>query len=174
MARARHEAAWTHESATVRGSKGRNRGWVMLAVGFVAIAGLSIFGYNRLMNFQDVTFELRYCQQPLTQESTWPEVQAAACDPVDIDAQVLTRWSAGDQTFADTAVGSSWTFDSVPVDTVVNALELELAEPAQTVVVAEPGKESVRAALTTDTAGTTWTGYIGDRAETTMWVLVTP
>lgn len=174
MARARHEAAWTHADATVRGSVGRNRGWVMLAVGFALVAIVSTFAYNRLMNFQDVTFELRSCQEPLTGESTWSQVQAAACDPVAIDSQVLTRWSEGHQTPADRAVGSSWTFTSVPVNTVVNAVELELAEPARSVVVAEPSREDVRVALTPDAAGTTWSGHIGDRAATTMWVLVTP
>lgn len=174
MARARHEAAWTDADATVRGSVGRNRGWVMLAVGFALVAIVSTFAYNRLMNFQDVTFELRYCQAPLTGESTWSEVQAAACDPVAIDGQELSRWTEGHQTFADRAVGSSWTFSSVPVNTVVNAIELDLTEQARSVVVAEPSKEHVRVALTTDRAGTTWSGHIGDRAATTMWVLVTP
>lgn len=174
MARARHEAAWTHQDATVRGGAGGNRGWVMLAVGFAVIALLSIFAYNRLMNFQTVTFELQQCQAPLGEDATWADVQAAGCAPAPIAGDVLTMWHAGDQSRADAETGSAWVFEDVPVNTVVNSMQVDTAEPARSVVLVEPDKERVRTVLTGDSAGTRWSGYVGDRAATTLWVLVTP
>lgn len=174
MARARHEAGWTDDRATVKGQVGRNRGWVMLAVGFVLIAFLSIFAYNRLMNFQPVTFELRHCQAPIEQGATWADVQAAGCDPATIDGDVVTMWSGSYQQAADSVSESSWTFDDVPVNTVVNALQVDTGAPAESVVLVEPDKESIRVVLSPDASRTKWTGHIGDRASTTMWVLVTP
>lgn len=172
--RARHEAKWTHEDATVKGKFTHNRGWWMLVVAFAAVALVSTFAYGRLMNFQDVTFELRHCQQPLTADSTWAEVQAAGCDPAPVDGAAATHWNQGSATSPDTTGETSWTFERLPVNTVVNAIEFDLPEPAVTVVVAEPDKQTVRRALTSDVSDTTWTGMIGDRASTTMWVLVTP
>ena len=174
MARARHEAAWTHQDATVRGSAGRNRGWVMLAVGFAVIALLSIFAYNRLMNFQTVTFELQRCQAPLGEAATWADVRAAGCEPAPIDGDVLTMWHGGDQSGADDETESAWIFEGVPVNTVVNSMQIDTAAPARSVVLVEPDKERVRTVLTSDSVGTRWSGYVGDRAATTLWVLVTP
>lgn len=172
--RARHEARWTHEEATVKGRGPGNRGWWTLALGFAVIAVVATLAFNRYMNFQDVTFELRHCQQPLTAESTWREVQAAACDPAPVGGDVLTMWHEGSQSSADATAESSWTFEDVPVNTVVNAMEITTAAPARSVVLAEPDNEQIRRALTSDTARTRWSANIGDRGPTTYWVLVTP
>lgn len=172
--RSRHEARWTHETATVKGAAGGNRGWWALALGFLVIAVVSTLAFNRYMNFQDVTFELRRCQGELTADSTWPEVQAAACDPAAIEGDTLTMWHEGSQSAADSTTESSWTFEDVPVNTVVNAMEIVTRGPAASVVLAEPGNEQIRTALTSDAARTRWSGHIGDRGPTTYWVLVTP
>ncbi|AXH96264.1 hypothetical protein [Ornithinimicrobium avium] len=174
VARARHEAAWTHQDATVRGSAGRNRGWVMLAVGFAVIALLSIFAYNRLMNFQTVTFELQTCQASLGEDVNWADVEAAGCAPAPIEGDRLTMWHGGDQSSADEVTGGAWVFDGVPVNTVVNSMQIDTAVPARSVVLVEPDKKQVRTVLTSDSARTRWSGYVGDRAATTLWVLVTP
>ena len=172
--RSRHEARWTHEEAIVKGRGPGNRGWWTLALGFAVIATLATVAFNRYMNFQDVTFELRRCQAPLTAGSTWQEVQAAACDPAPIEDDVLTMWHEGSQSSADATTGSSWVFEDVPINTVVNALEITTGAPAQSVVLAEPDNEQVRRALTADSARVRWSANIGDRGPTTYWVLVTP
>lgn len=172
--RSRHEARWTHEEATVKGRGPGNRGWWALAVGFAVIVVATTLAFDRYMNFQDVTFELRHCDSALTEESTWQEVQAAACDPATIDGDVLTMWHEGSQSSADATAASSWTFEDVPINTVVNAMEITTAAPAESVVLAEPDNERIRRALTSDAEGTRWSGSIRDRGPTTYWVLVTP
>lgn len=172
--RSRHEASWTHQDATVKGRGPGNRGWWALAVGFGVIVVVSSLAFDRYMNFQDVTFELRYCQAPLTAESTWQEVQAAACDPAPVDDDVLTMWHGGDQSSADATGETSWTFEDVPVNTVVNAMQVRTSSPAQSVVLAEPDNAQIRRSLTSDSEGTRWSANIGDRGPTTYWVLVTP
>lgn len=172
--RSRHEARWTSPEATVKGRRFGNQGWVMLAVGFVVIATLATVTFNRYMNFQDVTFELRRCQAPLTAESTWQEVQAAACDVAATDGDELTMWHEGSQSSADSTTETSWTFQDVPVNTVANAMELTTARPAASVVLAEPDNEVIRRALSADLERTRWSGHVGDRGPTTYWVLVTP
>jgi PhoPQ-activated pathogenicity-related protein len=173
VTRSRHEASWTSPDAAVKRPRG-NQGWVVLVLGFAVIAVVATLAFNRYMNFQDVTFELRRCQAPLSAEATWQEVQAAACDTATIEGDELTMWREGSQSFADATTESSWTFEDVPVNTVVNAMEVNTGQPAESVVLAEPDNESVRLALTSDTARTRWSGHIGDRGPTTYWVLVTP
>lgn len=172
--RSRHEARWTHSEATVRGGRAGNRGWWVLAAGFLVIAAVATLTYTRYMNFQDVTFELRRCQAPLAAEATWQEVQAAACDPAPRGADELTMWHEGSQSSADSTTETSWVFEGVPVNTVTNALQVVTGDPAESVVLAEPENERVRRALTSDSAGTRWSASIGDRGPTTYWVLVTP
>lgn len=172
--RSRHEASWTSADATVRGRRPGRGGWVMLALGFVAVAVIATVAFNRYMNFQTVTFELRECTAPLTAESTWQEVQAAACDPAPIEGDELTMWHEGSQSSADATSETSWTFEGVPVNTVTNALEITTSEAAETVVLAEPDNQQIRRALTSDAAGLRWSANIGDRGPTTYWVLVTP
>ena len=173
MTRARHEAGWTHEQATVKGRRGRS-GWLMLAVGFTLVAALSIYGYNRLMDFRPIVFELYTCQTALDEGSTWADVQAAGCSKGSTDQAVLTMWHGGDQSTADTVAGSSWTFEDVPNKTVLNAMQLDTSDPASSVLLVEPDKEAIRTVLTSDSAGVRWSGHIGYRPSTTMWVLVTP
>lgn len=171
--RSRHEAKWTSPDATVKGRRG-GFGWVMLALGFAVIVVVSTVAYNRYMNFQEVTFELRHCRAPLTAESSWQEIQAAACDPATRGGDVLTMWHEGSQSSADTTTETTWTFEDVPINTVVNALELTTAEPVESVVLVEPDNEQIRRELTTDAERTRWSGHIGDRGPTEYWVLVTP
>lgn len=172
--RSRHEARWTHEQATVKGRGHGNRGWWALALGFAVIVVATTLAFNRYMNFQDVTFELRHCDASLTAESTWREVQAAACDPATIEGDELTMWHGGAQSSPDATGEMSWTFEDVPVNTVLNAMEITTSGPAESVVLAEPDNEHIRRALTSDTEGTRWSANIGGRGPTTYWVLVTP
>lgn len=172
--RSRHEARWTNPEATVKGRHAGRHGWVMLALGFAVVAVVATVAFNRYMNFQDVTFELRRCQAPLTADSTWQEVQAAACDVAPLDGDVLTMWHEGSQSSADSTTGSTWTFEDVPVNTVTNAMELRTTTPAASVVLAEPENERIRRELSADLEQTRWSGHIGDRGPTTYWVLVTP
>ncbi|MFK5647295.1 hypothetical protein ACI3ET_12310 [Ornithinimicrobium sp. LYQ121] len=173
MARARHEASWTDEDAVVKGRVGRNRAWVLLAL-FAALAVLSTVTFNRFMNFQDVTYQLRSCTAPLTQESTWDEVQAAACDPVPAAGAELTLWAASHERPADATTGDSWTFEDVPVNTAQTSMEIRLPQAARSVVLAEPDNEVVRRELRPDASDRRWTANVGGRGPTTYWVLVTP
>ena len=171
--RSRHEARWTSPEASVKDRRG-NQGWVMLVVGFAVIAVISTLAFNRYMNFQDVTFELRRCQAPLSEEASWQDVQAAACDVAPIQGDELTMWHEGSQTPADATSESAWTFEDVPINSVVNAMEINTSQPAESVLLVEPDNQRVRRALTSDSARTRWSGHIGDRGPTTYWVLVTP
>jgi hypothetical protein len=173
MGRARHEAAWTDGDAIVKGRVGRNRAWVLVLL-FVALALLSTLAFNRFMNFQDVTYQLRSCEAPLTQDSTWEEVQAAACDPAPAAGAELTLWAASHERPADATTGDSWVFEDVPVNTAQTSMEVRLPQPARSVVLAEPDNEVVRRELSPDASDRRWTANVGGRGPTTYWVLVTP
>ncbi|GGK78043.1 hypothetical protein [Ornithinimicrobium pekingense] len=172
--RARHEAKWTHSEAIVRGRPGGNRGWWTLGLLFAVVAVVATVAYNRYWDVQDVTFELRRCEAPLTADSTWQEVQAAACDPATIEGDEVTMWHEGTQTQADSTTGSSWTFEDIRINTVINAMEMRTGTPAESVVLAEPENETIRRALTTDSERVRWSANVGSQGPTTYWVLVTP
>lgn len=173
MARARHEASWTDAEATVKGSPQRNRPWVLI-LGVALIVGLASLGYSRFWNMQTVSYELRECVQPLTDESTWEQVQAAACDPVEPGRTRLFVTNEGEQIAPATVEGSTFSFDMIPVHSPAPGLRAELDRPAQSVVIAEPENQQIRRQMNGDAAGTGWSANIGSRGPLHYWVLVTP
>ncbi|MFX0538563.1 hypothetical protein ACQBAT_13360 [Ornithinimicrobium sp. Y1847] len=173
MTRNRAEAAWTHPEAKVKGKVRRNKAWVL--IGMVAVLTVVIvLAWARLMNFQDVTYEVRECTQPLDRDSTWEQVEAANCQTLPTEGKRLTLWAGGDQQDADTVDDTTWTFESVPLNTVLTAMEIRLTDSASTVVLAEPENEVIRRALSGDASGTRWSANVGSRGPSTYWVLVTP
>ena len=171
--RHRSEATWTHEDALVKGNPRRDRAWVLIVL--VALGAVVItLSWSRLMGIADVTYEYRICQEPLTKESSWEQVQAAACDIAPVGDARLTLWAEGDQQEPDVTGASSWTFEDVPVNTSATAVELDVTDPATSVVLAEPTNQQIRRALTGDAAGKIWSANVGARGPVTYWVLVTP
>lgn len=173
MARARHEALWTDAEATVKGSAQRNRPWVLI-LGVALIVGLASLGYSRFWNMQTVSYELRECAQPLTDESTWEQVQAAACDPVEPGQTRLLVTNEGEQIEPATVEGSTFSFDMIPVHSPAPGLRVELDRPMQTIVIAEPENQQIRRQMNGDASGTSWSANIGSRGPLHYWVLVTP
>ena len=171
--RHRNEAAWTHEDALVRGHPRRDRAWVLIVLAVLGVVVITL-SWSRMMGISDVTYEYRVCREPLTQESTWSQVQAASCDVAPLGDARLTLWAQGDQQEPDVTAASSWTFEDVPVNTSATAVELDVSDPATSVVLAEPTNQQVRRALTSDTTRTTWSANVGARGPVTYWVLVTP
>lgn len=173
MARSRHEAAWTADESLVKGRVRRNKAWVLL---LLVAAGATLIGTTwwKSMNFQSVTYQLRVCAEPLTKESSWAQVQQAACDPAPISGNRLTLWAGSDEQEPASSAESSWTFTEVPLNTALTAIQINLADAAQTVVLAEPDNKSLRRSLTGDAAGQKWTANVGSRGPTSYWILVTP
>ncbi|WP_131105835.1 hypothetical protein [Ornithinimicrobium sufpigmenti] len=173
MARARHEASWTHAEATVKGSTQGNRPWVLILC-VALIVGLATLGYSRFWNLQTVSYELRECAQPLTDESTWEQVQAAGCDPVDPGQTKLWVTNEGEQIEPATVEGSTFSFDMIPIHSPAPGLRVELDGAAQSIVIAEPENQKIRRQMNGDRAGTSWSANIGSRGPLHYWVLVTP
>lgn len=172
--RARHEARWTHSESTVRGRGPRNRGWVLLLC-FAAILLIATVAYMQLMRFETVTYELRQCEQPLTDSSSWADVEAAGCQPLAVTGSAgLLQIESSSRNAPDRVEGSTWVFDAVAVNSPAHAIELTSPVPAQSGVIAEPTNKVVRSRLSPDASGTLWTGFIGSRGPTTYWLLLTP
>lgn len=173
MARARHEAQWSHQESTVKGKVQRNRPWVLVVLAAVIVV-LAALGYTRFWNMQTVTYELRQCAQPLTAESTWAEVQAAACDPVAPGGSRLWVTSEGEQIQPAVVEESTFTFEMIPVASQAHGLRADLDSSASTVVIAEPENEQIRSQMNGDSAGQSWSVHIGSRGPLHYWVLVSP
>ena len=171
--RNRFEAAWTHPDSSVKGRVRRNRPWI-LALLFVVVVAVVVVTWGRMMNISDVTYELRVCQQPLDDESTWVEVQAAGCTAAPTDGTRVTLWAEGSQEEPDETTSTVWTFGEVPLNSPATAVQVDLSSPAASVVLAEPTTERVRRELTGDAAGARWTANVGSRGPETYWILVTP
>lgn len=173
MARARHEGQWTHEESIVKGSSQKNRAWVLILL-VAAVIGLAVLGYTRFWNLQTVTYELRSCAQPLTEESTWAEVQAAACDPMDPGGVELVVSNEAEMVEPSEVDGSTFTFESMPINSPAPGLRMELEGPARTVVVADPDNERIHGAANGASSATSWSAYIGAGGPQHYWVLITP
>lgn len=171
--RNRSEAVWTAEEARVKGRRNRNKAWVLVAL--VALGAFVIWlAWTRMLGVTDVTYELRTCRSPLGEESTWAEVQAAACDPAPVEGATLELVAGTSREAPASGTGSTWLFENVPVNSPENSAHLTLPEPAGTVVVAEPDNRQIRTAMSSDASGTGWSAYIGSRGPTSYWILVTP
>ena len=152
----------------------RNSGWTLLLIA-VLIGVLVVLAYQRFMNFDTITYELRQCDAPLTAESTWSEVEDAGCEPMDAAESSFVIYEEASRHNPDSVEGSAFVFESFPVNSILHVAELTLAESAESVVVAEPANEQMRVALRRNTAdGKVWSGYVGDRGPTEYWILVTP
>lgn len=171
--RARHEARWTAEDAVVKGRVARNRFWVVLVL-FALIVVVSSWAFATRMNFQDLQVQLQVCGEPLTEDATTADVEAAGCVPTDVTDEQLAMWHESARRDPVGTQGAVWQFEEVPINTVANAFQLDLAEPARSVVVLDHEAGTVRAALTPDAADTRWTGVVGSRGPTSYWLLVTP
>lgn len=172
--RARHEARWTHKDSTVSGRRQGNRGWVII-LGFLAIALAATVAYMEYMRFETVSYELRQCAEPLTEDSTWADVQAAACEPLSLtDGASLTLIEGSSRQQPDSAQGSTWVIDGVAVNSPAHAIEIVSPVVAESGVIAEPTNQVVRSTLSKDASGTRWTGFIGSRGPTEYWLLLTP
>ena len=172
--RNRSEAAWTHEEAVVKGKRNRNKAWVLFGLVVAAVFVITLT-WQRVMDVADVTYELRHCQEPLTAESTWQQVQAAACDPVTTtEGTTMVVVSKNYAQDPEVTTDSSWTFEKVPVNSRETSMRLKTDEPVRSVVLAEPENERIRRALSPDAAAQDWSGYVGSRGPKTYWVLVTP
>ena len=172
MSRNRTEASWTHERATVKGRR-RDKWWVLLAL-IVALVVVVTLTWNRMMGVGDVTFELRHCAQPLAKDSSWEEVQAAACDPAPIEGTTLNVLLGLDPQEPVSTTETTWTFENIAVNSPENGLAVRTDEPVQSVVLAEPESQQIRRALTSDASDQRWNANIGGRGPTSYWVLVTP
>lgn len=172
--RNRAEARWTHEEATVKGGPStRNRLWAVLVL--VAVAAVVItFTWRALYQIEDVTFEVQACEEPLTAQSSAAQVEAAGCAPMPVGDSTLTLIESGSWLQPDTTGASSWTFEGVAVRTSDKAVQLDLADSAQSVVLVESDTATVRRALTGDMSGHRWTANVGYGGPTTFWLLVTP
>ncbi|ANS79922.1 hypothetical protein SGUI_2526 [Serinicoccus hydrothermalis] len=171
--RSRHEARWTHAEATASGRLPRNAWWMLpllLGLALLALYG----GYRVYMGIDTVTYEVRQCEESLTEQSSWDEVQAAACDPVPAAPVTMALMQGMDRIEPDDVSGSVLTWDAWPVNSPEHSVDLELQDPAQTVVIAEPEAQRVRVELTSDASETMWGGFIGGRGPTSYWVLITP
>lgn len=154
--------------------KHQNSLWVPVVI--AALIGVCVFIYYQgFMRFETVTYELRECSAPLTAESTWAEVEAADCQPVDAAGATFVLYEERSRHEPDTVTGSVFTFESFPLNTAAHSPELTLAEPAESVVVAEPDNEQLRRPMRRISSdGLQWSGYTGSRGPTEYWILVTP
>lgn len=154
--------------------KHQNSLWVPVVI--AAVIGVLVFlSYQRFMAFDTVTYELRYCSEPLTAESTWAEVEAAQCEPVDAAGTTFVLFEESSQHEPDTVTGSVFTFEDFPINSVAHVPRLVLTEGAETVVVAEPTNEQLRRPMRRyDVDGLNWGGYTGARGPSEYWILVTP
>lgn len=171
--RSRHEARWSHESATVKGRKNKNRAWVLIPLA-IAVVALAAFGYVRYMGFTTVTYEVRSCAEHLEEGADWAAVQAAACDPAPLDGTTVALMRGTESVAPDAVDGSTLVWEDWALNSPQHAIEVELPKAARSVVIAEPEGQRIRTALTPDATDTVWGGFIGGRGATEYWILVTP
>lgn len=168
MARTREKSEWI-----VQGHH-RDSPWVMLVI--IALIGAAVvIAYVRFMAFKDVTYELRSCQQPLAADSTWEQIEAAGCEPVDeLSGAHLVLYEEKSRHEPDLVEGARFTFERFPVNSVAHAVEITGTSPHGVGLLVDPEGRQIRRELSSNADGTQWSGYTGDRGPTTYWVLFTP
>jgi len=148
--------------------------WV-IPIGIILMGILIVMIYQRFMAFDAVTYELRQCQTPLTAESTWEQVRAADCEPLDAAGTQFVIYEGASRHDPDAVDGNKFLFDSFPINSVEHSVEMEFPFAAESVVIVEPENERVRRALSSVSSdGTRWSGYTGQRGPTHYWILLSP
>lgn len=174
MSRNRTEAHWTSEESIVKGNKRRNAWWA-IPLALIASIAVIYYAYSRAVGLADVTYEVRQCQETLDADSTWEQVQAAACDPVSTEGMTMRLHDDKSSVMdANEVTEHTFVFEDVPVNTAATGMSLEIERPAASVVLAEPENETIRRELTSNAQKTLWSANVGGRGPTTYWVLITP
>jgi hypothetical protein len=171
--RSPHEARWSLPDVDVKHRRSRNRGWVLIPL-FAVIAVVATLAYDRFMSFATVSYEVRHCEQPLTADSTWEQVQSAGCEPVPADRAEILVVQDQDRRSPDDVQGSISSFDDIPVNSPVPSILVTTDEPAASVVLVEPENERIRRELSRNAPGTQWSGNVGSRGPLSYQVLITP
>lgn len=143
---------------------------ILLAAVIVAAATA---GYVRFMGFEDISYEVSQCDQPLTEDSTWADVQTAGCSPADASTAEVELFHEGSYYVPDQVSGSTYTFEGWPVNSPSHSIGVQTSDSARSIVVVDPTNEQIRDELSGDAPGTGWTGFIGSRGPTTYWILIT-
>ena len=167
MTRTRDTSEWI-----VHGQHTR-RPWVMFVIVALIVAAV-VITYMRFKNFETITYELRSCASPLTAESSWEEVEAAGCEPIDATGVTMTLFEEKSRHEPDLVEGGAFTFESFPINTPAQSFEILGTPPSGAGFLVDPGGDIIRRQISSNAAGTDWSGFTGDRGPTQYWVLFTP
>lgn len=149
------------------------RPWVMLVIVGLIIAAV-VIAYLRFMNFQTVTYELRACTAPLTVDSTWSQIEAAGCEPIDASDVTMVVFEERSRHDPDQIEGGAFSFEGFPMNNPAHSFEITGTPPHDAGFLVDPEGQQIRRQISSNAAGTDWSGYTGDRGPTTYWVLFTP
>lgn len=171
---ARHEAKWVDDP----GERPRKRfrwGWLVLLVIPAVIVGYFVAEHNNYWSYADVSVTTLSCEEPLGDDPSWDDMEAAGCAPTAIGDQI--RLLEGGRVVSDpVADGAIWTFPDTPTAFSTLSIDVELGEPAgrMFLVNADPDPPEVGRELSGDASGTRFSSNIGQRNNTAYYVVASP
>lgn len=151
----------------------KNNPWAMVVI-VVVIAVLVIVTYQRFMAFDTITYQVQACEQPLSDTSSWIDVEAAGCVPTSTAGMSFAIFEGGSRHQPDSVTDDSFVFDSYPVNSILHTTEFTSGEPAETIAIVDPVNEEIRTIMRGDRSGLDWSAYVGSRGPTEYWILITP
>lgn len=171
--RNRFESRWTSEDATVKGRRNRN-GWWMIVLGIVGLVIVASLLYSNYQGFRTVSFQVHECEEPLEDDASWQDVEAARCRMAETDGHELSIRIASNMIEPDEVQQHAWVFQGYAGNSPANMVWFTSADRLDSAVVVNPEDQTVRRGLSTDASRLTWTGNIGAQGPSVYWILVTP
>lgn len=176
MSKAWHEATWVGPEGEAPRRRFR-AGWLWMLIIPAALIIFSVARYNGYWQYTEMSVTTLQCEQPLADaEPTWAQMEAAACAPAAIGADVVILDGGQVADSSPNTDGTTWTFEGVASSFSTLGINVTLADSAGRVhtVNAETQPPEVLNEMNGDAQGRIFSQQLLQGDSTTFYVVVSP
>lgn len=172
-----HEATWVDDPDAGPRKKRWRTAWLWLLLIPVALFLLSIARFNNYWQYADYTVSTLACDQPLAQDPSWSDMEAAGCAQAAIPGAEVVLLDGGAPAENVETDGTTWSFPNMPSAFTTMGLNVLLQESAGRVFIVDAATTppTVHREMTaTDVNHTVFARSLGEADSTTFYAVVAP
>ena len=171
-----HEATWTDPDEKA----GRRRfrwGWLWLLLIPLGLIFFSVGRANNYWQYDDFTVVTFSCPEPLSEDASWADMEAAGCAPNVIPGIDVRLLEAGRPSGEVITNGATWEFHGMQSAFSTLAINVYLEEPAGRVFIVDAAASPPRVhreMTNSDEARTVFARNLGEIETLDFYVVVSP
>ncbi|QDO87501.1 hypothetical protein FNH13_03420 [Ornithinimicrobium ciconiae] len=172
-----HAATWEDPDDAATTKRRFSWGWLWLLLIPAALILFSLARFNDYWQYDDWTVATLHCDEPLTADPAWSDLQAAGCEQAPIPGAEVTLLDVGKPAQEFETDGTTWTFRNMPSAFSTMGLNVFLEEPAGRVFIVDASTTppTVHREMTpSDVERTVFARNFGTVETTNFYVAVAP